>query len=195
MSQYHFLEIDPDNIIVAMHRIDWPDEGPPPMPEVLEGNRAEALSEAISMTGPTATSRPRWRDGAVVWEETATLEELKAAKRAEITRERLAADADHFMYQDKAIRTADKDMIDLFSTNGYVALFGEFDASWPGGWKTIDNSYLPIATVDEWKPFYKAMYCTGIANFRKSQELKAAIDAATTAEQVNSITWNSEAAA
>lgn len=144
---------------------------------------------------PTETSVLRMVDGVLTWSETASLEELRIAKRAEITRHRLEADADHFVYQDKQIRTADKDMIDLFSTNGYVALFGEFDPSWPGGWKTIDNTYLPIATVDEWKLFYKAMYLTGISNFRKSQQLKARIDAATTAEELNSITWDSEVAA
>lgn len=140
--------------------------------------------------------------GEVVVDQTASLDDLKDRKRAEITRARLAADADHFTYEvssvndegetvtvTKEIKTADKDMIDLLTTNSYVTLFGEFDETWPGGWKAMDNSYVLIATVEEWKPFFKAMYQKGIANFRKSQTLKAEVDAAETVEALQAVSW------
>lgn len=129
---------------------------------------------------------------------TISLTLAKSRKIAEITAARLKADADHFIYTytdangaaiTKDIRTGNKDMIDLLTTNSYVTLFGEFDEDWPGGWKAIDNSYVPISTVDQWKDFFKCMYKTGIANFKKSQTLKAEIEGATTLETVAAINW------
>lgn len=174
------LELDADLCILQGVGEDEPER---------EGCTYALYDGPINWSAPNSTSRLRFIDGAPVWEDNATLEQIKLRKRAEITAQRLRADADHFTYMDKAIRTADKDMIDLFSTNGYVALFGAFDDDWPGGWKAIDDSYLLISTVDEWKAFYKAMYRTGIANFHKSQSLKAQIDAATTAEEVEAVQW------
>jgi hypothetical protein len=129
---------------------------------------------------------------------TVSLEIVKARKNSEITAARLKADADHFIYSytdsdgnaiSKDIRTGNKDMIDLLTTNSYITLFGDFDEDWPGGWKAIDNTYVQIATLDQWKDFFKCMYKTGIANFKKSQLLKAQIEAATTVEEVAAINW------
>jgi hypothetical protein len=137
--------------------------------------------------------------GVLTIDRTASLEVLKLRKSNEITADRLKADADHFMYSytdsegnivSKDIRTGNKDMVDLLTTNSYVTLFGEFDEDWPGGWKAIDNTYVQIATIDQWKDFFKCMYKTGIANFKKSQLLKAQIEAATTLEEVAAINWN-----
>jgi hypothetical protein len=136
--------------------------------------------------------------GLSVDDTTQSLESIKQRKLFSITQARLNADADHFIYSytdasgntvSKDIRTGYKDMVDLLTTNSYITLFGDFDADWPGGWKAIDNTYVQISTVDQWKDFFKCMYKTGIANFKKSQLLKAQIDAATTAEEVNAINW------
>lgn len=181
-------------VLQQLGRIDPPDfVGPDdPIPDNSPGCTYRKLTENIGWGArPSESHKLLWPAEAPApgWVETLTLEQLKLRKRAEITAQRLRADADHFVYLEKAIRTADKDMIDLFCTNGYIALFGEFDADWPGGWKAIDDSYLIISTIDEWKAFYRVMYRTGIANFRKSQELKARIDAATTSGEVEAIQW------
>jgi hypothetical protein len=145
---------------------------------------------------PTDTSRLHFVDGLIQWVETATLDELKAKKREEITQQRLAADGDHFLYLDKAIKTADKDMFDLLLTDGRMNKCPDrtMPANWVGGWKAIDNSYLVIPTRDAWDAFYIAMYDAGISNFRHSQDLKAQIDAATTAEDLTLISWETPAA-
>lgn len=118
-----------------------------------------------------------------------TLDTLKARKRAEITRQRLAADSGHFVYQGHAIRTADKDMFDLLIANARISMSTEMPANWPGGWKDMNDGYLPIGSVDSWKQFFIAMYDTGIANFTHSQALKDAIASAATAEDVAAIYW------
>ncbi len=58
-----------------------------------------------------------------------------------------------------------------------------------GGWKTMDNSYIAISTIEEWKAFYSAMYTTGINNFIKAQQLKTAVDLATSVNKVLEIEW------
>lgn len=122
------------------------------------------------------------------WLETATLAELKVRKRAQITADRLAADADKFVYQTKQIRTAEKDIFDLLIADARMKK--GWPPNWPGGWKAMDDTYLMIGTIAEWDAFFIAMYDAGIANFQKSQNLKANISAATTAEQVAAIQWN-----
>jgi hypothetical protein len=110
-------------------------------------------------------------------------------KNAEINAARLKANATSFTYMGKEIAVDTVSFNDIISTNGYVALFGGFSAGWPGGWKTIDNSYVPIATADDWKSFYTAMYTQGTTNFGKAQALKKKLSEATTLEEINNISW------
>lgn len=114
---------------------------------------------------------------------------LKAKKNAEINEARLAANFSTFTHTGKAIACDQLSRSDIDGTNGYVSLYGELPAGWPGGWKAVDNTYVPITTVDEWKAFYASMFAAGSANFAKAQALKAQIADATTAEQVAAITW------
>jgi hypothetical protein len=125
--------------------------------------------------------------GSVVYDRSESLESMKDRKRAEITRDRLAADADHFIYMGKAIRTANKDMTDLLVTDARMSK--GMPANWPGGWKAIDNSYVIISTLEAWDTFFVAMYDAGIGNYNRSQELKALIEEATTIEQLTAISW------
>jgi len=161
----------------------------------LAGDSATLLGEVErALTADGAA----FEGGILSIDSTISLELMKVRKIAEITAARLRADADHFIYSytdsngdtvSKDIRTGNKDMIDLLTTNSYITLFGDFDEDWPGGWKAIDNTYVQITTVEQWKDFFKRMYKTGIANFKKSQLLKAQIEAATTLEEVQAINW------
>ena len=166
--------------------------------DLLAGDQPTFLAE-VENALVSVKSSPFY-GGDVVISATESLADIKVRKTQEITAARLKADAGHFTYSytdsngdvvEKDIRTGDKDMVDLLTTNSYITLFGDFDEDWPGGWKAIDNTYVVISTVDQWKDFFKCMYKTGITNFKKSQQLKAQIEAATTAEEVASINWNS----
>lgn len=194
MTQFVRVEAATGRILCGVGRCDPADFAgvPDARPFPHDGWIYYAWQERVDFGAqPTPTSELRWVDGAPAWVETASLEDLKSSKRAEITAARLAADGDRFVYMDKEIRTADKDMFDLLLTDGRIGKCapGTMPAKWPGGWKAIDNSYLPIPTREDWDAFYIAMYDAGIDNFNHSQELKAVIDQAETAEQVAAINW------
>lgn len=144
---------------------------------------------AFSRKGRRDTEAAFYRNDGIEWEETATVDELRSAKNAEINATREAVNSSTFLFRGKAIQCHPLDRSDIDGTNGYVALFGTFPDEWMGAWKCADNSYVPITTVDDWKEFYKAMVDTGRANFRYAQLLKGRLAAATTAEEIAAITW------
>lgn len=117
------------------------------------------------------------------------LSTLKATKNAEINAARLAANFSTFTHAGKLIACDQLSRSDIDGTNGFVSLYGSLPPGWPGGWKAVDNSYVPIASVADWKAFYASMFAAGNANFAKAQALKAQLDAATTAEEVAAIAW------
>jgi hypothetical protein len=118
-----------------------------------------------------------------------TLTQLKEAKKAEITEARAKASQGEFTYEGKLISCDSLSRSDIDGTNGYVVSHNEFPGGWPGAWKAVDNSYVPITNVEDWKTFYSAMVTQGVANFIKSQTLKAQVDACTTKAQVQAINW------
>lgn len=118
-----------------------------------------------------------------------TLAELKATKNAEINASRLAANFSTFAHGGKQFACDQLSRSDIDGTNGFVSLYGTLPPGWPGGWKAIDNSYAPIATVTDWKAFYASMFAAGNANFAHAQALKALLAAASTADEVAAIHW------
>ena len=118
-----------------------------------------------------------------------TLDELKAAKNTEINQERATANTSTFAHGGKVFSCDQLSRSDIDGVNGYAALSGALPPGFPGAWKAVDNSYLPIADVEAWKLFYTAMVAQGAANFAHAQELKAQLAAATTAEAVAAIVW------
>lgn len=117
------------------------------------------------------------------------LVDAKAAKNNEINAARLQANRSEFAYDGKQFACDELSRGDIDGVNGYVALMGDLPPSWPGGWKAVDNTYLPIATVDDWKSFYTAMVAAGNANFAHAQALKTTLAAATTVAEVAAIVW------
>lgn len=188
MDQYFRLSALDDEIIGCFDYLPT-EEFPEPRPEDVgdpfvknPGERIQGWPEA-----PSATHRLHWTGQTHSWIQTASLAQLKQAKRDEITRQRIAADTDRFTYGGKEIKTADKDMFDMLIANARMSK--GMPSNWPGGWKTMDNSYVPIATVAAWDAFFIAMYDAGIVNFQRSQFLKGKIETATTAAEVEAITW------
>lgn len=133
---------------------------------------------------------PRWqvvnRLAQTVAEELAA---AKAAKHIEINDARLAANTSTFAHAGKVFACDQLSRSDIDGTNGFVTLYGTLPPGWPGGWKAVDNTYLPINDVAAWKGFYTSMFAAGAANFAKTQTLKASLDAATTLAQVRGIVW------
>lgn len=118
------------------------------------------------------------------------LADAKAAKRAQINSWRDTANTTSFAFMGKGIACDALSARDMDKVGGYISLFGTFPPDFPGGWKTIDNSYIPMPSIADFKAMYAAMVAQGTVNFNNSQALKAAVDAATTLAQINAITWN-----
>lgn len=118
-----------------------------------------------------------------------TLDQLKDAKNGAINGARLAANFTTFAHAGKVFSCDALSRSDIDGTNGVITLTGGFPPNWPGGWKAVDNTYIPITTREQWEAFYLSMCATGAVNFAHSQTLKAALGAATTAEQVAAISW------
>lgn len=118
-----------------------------------------------------------------------TLADLKAAKNAEINAARLTANRSTFAHGGKVFACDELSRSDIDGANGMIANLGALPPGWPGGWKAVDNNYLPITTVAEWKAFYGSMFAAGATNFARAQELKTALAAATTPAQVAAIVW------
>ena len=144
----------------------------------------------ISYQGPliTADMSPITEE-ALLASRAPTLNQLKAAKDADINAARLEANFTTFTHAGKVFSCDRLSRSDIDGTNGTMTLTGEFPPNWPGGWKAVDNSYIPITTREQWEAFYLAMCATGAINFAHAQQLKAAVAQATTAEQVAAINW------
>ena len=117
------------------------------------------------------------------------LDALRAAKNDEINAARLKATFETFEHQGKSVSCDELSRSDIDGINGYVALNGVFPDIWPGAWKCADNTYLPIASIDEWKAFYGAMVAAGSALYAHAQELKTELATAETAEEIAAIMW------
>lgn len=117
------------------------------------------------------------------------LSELKSAKNAEINAARAAANTGTFDHAGKTFSCDQLSRGDIDGVNGEVALTGALPQGFPGAWKAVDNTFLPIADVAAWTAFYRAMVAQGAANFIHAQDLKAQLSAATTAEKVAAIVW------
>lgn len=117
---------------------------------------------------------------------------LKSAKNTEINESRLTANFSTFPYSGKVFACDQLSRSDIDGTNGFVSLYGTLPPAWPGGWKAVDNTYIFITTVQDWKDFYRSMFAQGNANFIHAQALKDKLQLATTAKEIQEITWGME---
>lgn len=118
------------------------------------------------------------------------LADAKTAKNAQINEWRIAANFTHFMHAGKVVRCDALSRSDIDVVAAGIAMEGTFPDEFPGAWKAADNSLIPLPNVAAFKAFHKSMTRQGSVNFSKSQQLKAALSAATTLAQVDAITWS-----
>jgi hypothetical protein len=120
---------------------------------------------------------------------TPSLADLKTAKNTQINQWRGAANQTNFTHSGKQIACDALSRSDIDAVAGSIALTGAFPVGFPGAWKAMDNSYVMLPDVAAFKAMYASMTLQGTINFGHSQDLKAALAAATTIEQVTAIVW------
>lgn len=130
-----------------------------------------------------------WNTTTKQWVDPRTLDDLKAAKNNEINAARLRANRGTFTYAGKTIACDELSRSDIDGVNGEVALTGALPPGFPGAWKAVDNTYVAIPDLNGWKAFYGAMVAQGQANFAHAQSLKAQLSLATTAAEVDAVSW------
>jgi hypothetical protein len=167
-------------------------------PEDVESQRPiEEGYEFILMTAtfdwaarPSPTAAPQWNSGAPIWIERMSLADFKEQRASEVTAAQVAANASHFIFDGKRISVDEDSFRKMQATCSWVSMTQTMPDNWPGGWKAMDGADpVLFATVPEWITFYGAMVQTGLANYNRSLELRAAIEAATTHAEVAAITW------
>jgi hypothetical protein len=92
MTTHYFAGVDESGLVRKCRRLDDgdpmpPSPYPPTPPEDASGLAWTLLSEPIDWKGPTPTSALYLIDGALAWKETATLDDLKVSKLAELATE------------------------------------------------------------------------------------------------------------
>jgi hypothetical protein len=131
----------------------------------------------------------RWNIETKEWEDLRSIADLKVIKNSIINESRLKANRDKFSFNNKDFACDELSRSDIDGVNGIVTLTGQLPPGWPGGWKAIDNTYVPIPDVATWVAFYAAMVTKGTQNFAHAQALKIMLSNATTKEEIESITW------
>lgn len=112
---------------------------------------------------------------------------LKKNKNDQINQRRAIDNSATFIFQDKVIAVDAVSRSDIEAVAGYVSLFGVFPDGWIGKWKAVDNTFVSMTEVDEFKAMYKAMTDTGLKNFKDAQIRKALLASATTPEDIESV--------
>ena len=117
------------------------------------------------------------------------IEVLRLERNVDIDRWRAEANASTFPHAGKQIACDALSRSDLDGVAHHIALFGEFPERFPGGWKATDKTMLLLADVDAFRAMYASMTAQGAENFNHSQELKEALAAASTPEEIAAIQW------
>jgi hypothetical protein len=118
-----------------------------------------------------------------------SLADMKAAKNAQINQWRLEANSSTFPYAGKMIACDPLSRSDIDAVANHIALFGGFPSEFPGGWKAVDNSIIPMPAIADFKALYQSMTTQGVANFAHAQQLKLALENADTLVQIDAIVW------
>jgi hypothetical protein len=187
----YFAIVNALNVIQLGFQQEVPDVGPAPRLPFVEGCTHVELSAPFVRDHPSPTAVPYAESGSVVWVEAAPLDELKERQKQLINLAHELANKTSFMFQGKEIQANDHSMRQIEITNSGVLRRGTMRPGWLGAWKTLDNSYVAIPDVATWNQFLDAIEQTGTQNFDKAQQLKAAIDAAQTIEEISAIVWQS----
>lgn len=117
------------------------------------------------------------------------LYEARLSRNYMINMWRAEANQTSFPYVGKQVACDQLSRSDLDGVASHVLLFGQFPEGFPNAWKAVDNTYIPLPSIDAFKDMYAAMTRQGTINFARSQQLKALVAAAADVSEVNAVTW------
>lgn len=149
------------------------------------------LVEGEPVLGEDGNYYESWTTGLYSFEELDRMladERLSVNERINLGRER--ANFHFFPFRGKRIACDRLSRSDIDGTSMYIAQFGSFPEDWVGGWKAMDNSYVSLATLEDWKEFIKAIFDQGQINFKHAQALKEIMRTTRDLKVMSSLGWN-----
>lgn len=114
------------------------------------------------------------------------LEQRTKLKKLKISVDRRISDAAGFEFKGKLIASDVNSLTDLNVITNYVAVNGELPATLTE-WKAIDNTYVSVDGVDDWKELVSALSAHFHENFVLAQAKKEALVTVETQEQLDAV--------
>lgn len=158
-------------------RVVWDERTDGPLPQITLGGMVRSGSALVY-------SQQRMDEQIA-----SQLAPAKTAKNTQINQWRADANQTSFPHAGKQVACDALSRSDIDAVANSIALTGAFPAGFPGAWKAVDNSYIMLPNVDAFKALHASMTAQGTINFGHSQDLKAALAAATDVGAVNAIVW------
>lgn len=156
-----------------------------------DGPHVELDDSAIAPPCPSEHHRLRIIDGRLAWVDLRTLEQAKAAKKAEINAAHEGANL-RFQYVGQWFQADAQSWQQITAVQGWVSDCGELPPDFPGYWKAEDNALIPIADAATWRQFYAAAIARGTANFWISETLKNELALASSVADADAVRWPDE---
>lgn len=120
---------------------------------------------------------------------TLTLEQLKLAKINYLNNEYNKANLGTFKYLNIDFNADAVAQNNINATANFINMFGTYPDDWLGVWITAAGGSIPMPDPVDFQPFYKAYVAQGVYNIARFNTLKAQVEAAETAEDLDLITW------
>jgi hypothetical protein len=148
------------------------------------------MLEGLEQTLVAKTHLPFF-GGQVIADLSKDIETLKQRCRTLINAWWQDANNSYFEFRGERIRYVESDRVSIQGINNIVMLTAAMPVNpdWPSAWKTFNDGWVPIPDLATWVEFNVAIGDRGTAHFKHAQELKAQLDQATTAAEIESITW------
>lgn len=130
------------------------------------------------------------RDGVeLAADSTSALASVKQFKKREIAYSWNRANMSSFPFDGYAVACDSASRHHINDVANHVAMFGCFPPGFAGSWKAVDNSLIPMESVETFKAMCKSLSTYMVENFHRAQSLKEELASATTVEEVEAISW------
>ncbi|MBC3919157.1 DUF4376 domain-containing protein [Undibacterium sp. CY18W] len=128
-------------------------------------------------------------DGLCFYKQPPDIPGLKASKSERINRDWKNSNKATFVYAGQKIACDDDSRAAMDVLAGVIAMTGDFPAAFSRMWKTQNNTQISMPDIASFQSMYAAMAEHVSNNFKQAQTLKAALELAESATEIEAINW------